>query len=169
MKSLRHWVRSLHWTRCQYLPFRVLQCLFSYKVNMSSMELNMFIVLMISSWLQWTIQFTPLVLEHAFSLICSGNGIIQHLFAFSCSHSQSLQCSFSPPPGTHNCWVGRGSMEWEIYLTRLHLTSSGNWTKTSSSWVKCPIHMHQTFLMCVMPQYSRLTSLKPIFKPRLAH
>ena len=25
-------------------------------------------------------------------------------------------------------WVGTGRLEWEVYLTRLHMTSTGNWT-----------------------------------------
>ena len=32
------------------------------------------------------------------------------------------------PPGTHYCWVCRGSMEWEVCPTLLHTTSSGNQT-----------------------------------------
>ena len=29
---------------------------------------------------------------------------------------------------THYCWVHRGSVEWEVCPTLLHVTSSGNWT-----------------------------------------
>ena len=29
----------------------------------------------------------------------------------------------SHPPGTHHPWVGRGSMEWDVYLTLLHMTA----------------------------------------------
>ena len=35
---------------------------------------------------------------------------------------------FFIPPGTHHCWVGRGSMEQEVCPTLLHMTSSGNRT-----------------------------------------
>ena len=35
---------------------------------------------------------------------------------------------FFVPPGTHHCWVGRGSMEWEVCLTLLLMTSTGNRT-----------------------------------------
>ena len=31
-------------------------------------------------------------------------------------------------PGTHHCWVGRGSIEFEVCPTLLHMISSGNWT-----------------------------------------
>ena len=31
-------------------------------------------------------------------------------------------------PGTHYGWVDRGSVEYEIYPTLLHMASTGNWT-----------------------------------------
>ena len=34
----------------------------------------------------------------------------------------------SRPPGTHYCWVGRGSKEQEVWLSHLHNTIGGNWT-----------------------------------------
>ena len=71
-------------------------------------------------WVQQTLQFTPLVLE--FFLIQS------HLLwgefsicALCCSCSQSLQLSFLVPPGTHHCWVDRGSVIWEACPTPLHI------------------------------------------------
>ena len=35
---------------------------------------------------------------------------------------------FFIPPGIHYCWVARGSIEWEVCLTLLHMTSSWNRT-----------------------------------------
>ena len=48
---------------------------------------------------------------------------------FCYSYSQSLQCGFFVPLGTHHCWVSRGSMEWKVCLTLLRMTSSGNQTQ----------------------------------------
>ena len=31
---------------------------------------------------------------------------------------------FFGPPGTHHCWVGRGSMEWEVCPTLVHMMTS---------------------------------------------
>ena len=31
-------------------------------------------------------------------------------------------------PDTHHCWVGRDTMEWEVYPTLLRMTSTGNRT-----------------------------------------
>ena len=43
----------------------------------------------------------------------------------------SLQLLIQPwicAPGTHNCWVDQGSVEYEVFPTLLHTTSTGNWT-----------------------------------------
>ena len=44
------------------------------------------------------------------------------------------------PPGTHHCWVCRGSIEWEVCLTLVQMTISGNWTIDISSFspTRCP-------------------------------
>ena len=52
---------------------------------------------------------TPLLLETYSFAISSPLGSFC-AFCFSCI--KSLQCSFFGPPGAHNCWVGKGSMEW---------------------------------------------------------
>ena len=39
---------------------------------------------------------------------------------------------FFVPPGTHYHWMDRGSIEWEVFPTLLHMTSSGN--RTSIHW-----------------------------------
>ena len=87
----------------------------------------MFIVL-IALWVQQTVQFTPLVLEHTlfYSLISSGDTSALGHSPADCS--QFLQCRFLIPPGTHHCWVGSCSMEWEICPTFLHMTRSWNRT-----------------------------------------
>ena len=57
------------------------------------------------------------------SLIYSGenSGHFLQLIPFTIFH-------LFVPPGTHYCWVGRGSMEWEVCLTLQQMTSSGNQT-----------------------------------------
>ena len=49
--------------------------------------------------------------------------------ALCCSYSQSLQFSFLVPPGTHHCWVDRGSVIWEACPTPLHM--AGNVTRAA--------------------------------------
>ena len=44
-----------------------------------------------------------------------------------CRLRQSLRHNVRPP-GTNYCWVGKGSMKWEVCLTLLYMTSSGNRT-----------------------------------------
>ena len=58
--------------------------------------------------------------------------------ALCCSHmySQSLQFSFLVPPGTHLCWVDRGSMVWEVCLTPQHM--AGSITRTLVSKWRSP-------------------------------
>ena len=56
-----------------------------------------------------------------------------------CSCSQSLQFSFFPvPPGTHHCYVDRGSMEWEVWLALIHIASS--WNRALDLMILRPIH-----------------------------
>ena len=82
----------------------------------SMMKMCMFIV--------WYPQLRLLVLE--FSLIRS-HLVWGEFSAFSAANAIHNSLIFFPP-GTHHCWLGRGSMEWEVCLTLLHMTSSGNWT-----------------------------------------
>ena len=79
---------------------------------------------LISPWAQQTSQFTPLSLEN--SLIRS-HLLWGQFSAFSTANAIHNSPIFVPP-GTHHCWVGKGSMEWEVCLTLLHLTSGGNQT-----------------------------------------
>ena len=44
---------------------------------------------------------------------------------------QSIQAAWAThfrPSCTNHCWVGRGSMAWEVCLLPLHMTNSGNQT-----------------------------------------
>ena len=53
----------------------------------------------------------------------------------------SLQCIFLVPPGTHHCWVGRGSIEWKVcLLLLLDMTSSGNRAPDFFLSVDCTIY-----------------------------
>ena len=46
----------------------------------------------------------------------------------------------SRPPGSHHCWVGCCSMEWDVCLTLLHITSGGKSNLRSFwSWAQSPI------------------------------
>ena len=55
-------------------------------------------------------QFTPLVLEHhLYSLISSGENSACTHFAAAIANHYNLACFV--PPGTHFCWVDRGSRE----------------------------------------------------------
>ena len=67
-------------------------------------------------------QFTSLALTH--SLIQSYL-LWGEFSAFSASNAIHNSTIFIPP-GTHYCWVGRGSMEWEVCPTLLHMANSGN-------------------------------------------
>ena len=73
-------------------------------------------------WVQQTLQFTPLVLE----LFLMQSHLLWGEFSICalccCSYSQSLQFSFLVSPGTHHCWVDRGSVIWEACPTPLHMT-----------------------------------------------
>ena len=64
--------------------------------------------------------------KHSFTVL-SALGRIQ---CICCSYSQSLQFEilFFSSGTHHHCWVDRGSREWEVCLTLLHMTSNGSWT-----------------------------------------
>ena len=50
-------------------------------------------------------------------------------FPWQGGHQCSLQLLIQPwtsAPGTHYGWVDRGSMEYEVYPTLLHMASTGN-------------------------------------------
>ena len=53
---------------------------------------------------------------------------------FSSNYSQSLHHSFLIPPSTHQCCVGRTTIEWEVCLNLLHTTSSVIKPQTYWSW-----------------------------------
>ena len=90
---------------------------------------------MISPWVQQTLQFTSLVLE--ISLIRS-HLLWGEFSAFSAANTiHNVQCFI--PPGTNHCWVGRGSMEWEVCPTLLH---SAVEIEPQTFWrVQRPIHL----------------------------
>ena len=48
---------------------------------------------------------------------------MSYKYAGSLSHCHNFR-----PPGTHCCWVGRGSMKWQVCQILLHMTSSANRT-----------------------------------------
>ena len=94
-------------------------------------------------WGQQTLQFTPLVLE----LFLVQSHLLWEEFsicALCCSYSQSLQFSFLVPPGTHHCWVDRGSVIWEAYPTPLHMTGHVLPLCESCSWTTLPCLQYPT-------------------------
>ena len=69
-----------------------------------------------------------------YSLISSReNSAIAH---FATAIAISLEFNFFVPSGTYHCSVGRGSMEWDVCLTLLHMSSSGNGTRCICPWFK---------------------------------
>ena len=90
--------------------------------NKWKVNVNVYDYSAISPWVQQTSEFTPLALE--FSLIRSHRlwGEFSTFSAANAIHNSPIFV----PPGTHLCWVGRGSMEWEVCPTLLYITSSGN-------------------------------------------
>ena len=52
---------------------------------------------------------------------------IQHIHHQVCGQLEPLRHHFCPP-GTHHCWMGRGSMEWEVCPRLLYMKSNGNQT-----------------------------------------
>ena len=85
-----------------------------------NVNVNVYVYSLISPWVQHTSQFTPLVLEISYT-------VLSPLGRYSAHFLQLMQLTilqFFILPGIHHCWVGRGSMEWEVCPT--HMTSSGN-------------------------------------------
>ena len=72
--------------------------------------------------------YTPSVETLSYSLISSGENSAHFLQLMPFT---ILQFTFhqSVTSGTHHCWVGRDSVEWEVSPTLLHKTSSGNQTQ----------------------------------------
>ena len=89
-----------------------------------NVNVNVYIYSLMSVSVQQTSQFTPLVLE--LSLIWS-RFLLGEFSSFSVANAIHNSPIFVPPC-THHCWVDRGSMEWKVCLTLLHMTSSGNGT-----------------------------------------
>ena len=58
-----------------------------------------------------------------YGLISSGENLVHFLQLMPLPIFQ-----YFVPPGTRHCWVGTGSMGWEVCPTLLHMTSSGCWT-----------------------------------------
>ena len=117
---------------------------------------------LISTWVQQTLQFIALVLELSllYGLISSGENSVHflQLMPFTIFN-------FFVLPGTHYYiyWVGRGSMEWEVCPTLLHMTME-QWesnarpsdfnSNTLSTWPHAPIYtliMKET--LTVQPLY----------------
>ena len=74
------------------------------------------------------LEFPPVVLEHTplQSHLLWGEFNIWAL-CYCCTQS------LIAPPGTHHCWVGRDSMEWEVCPTLLYMTSGINQTSDVES------------------------------------
>ena len=68
---------------------------------------------------------TPLVIERTFSW---PHLLLGELGAHSAARDSHCNAVLFAPSGTHYCRVDRGNMEWDICLTLLHISSSGNWT-----------------------------------------
>ena len=49
------------------------------------------------------------------------------------------------PPGTHHPCVGEGSMEWEVYVTLPHMTSTGN--STPNLLILSPCNSQRTIFL----------------------
>ena len=83
----------------------------------------------------WIYMFIYIILiSHEFSRLYNFHPWHLNSFFFS-SYSQSLQCSILVPQGTHHCWVD--SINWEVCLTLLHMTTSGN--RTPGLWILSPM------------------------------
>ena len=81
-----------------------------------------------SPWVQRTEQFTPLVMEYTL-LQSHLLGEILAFMPFAAAKDIPYSLAYFVPLGTHQCWVGRGSMEWKFFCPiLLHTTSSGNQT-----------------------------------------
>ena len=92
--------------------------------SITHVNVNVCVYGLISPWVQQTSQFTLLVLE--LSLIWS-HVLWGEFSTFSAANAIHNFPIFTPP-GIHHCWVGRGSMEWEVCPTLPHKTSCGNRT-----------------------------------------
>ena len=106
--------------------------------SLVNVNINVYVYRLISPWVQQTLQFTSLVLE--LSLIRSH--LLEGEFsAFSSANVMHSCPFFFVPSGIHHYWVTRGSMEREVYLTLLHMTSSGNRTPDLQilSATPCPL------------------------------
>ena len=101
-------------------------------------NINVYVYNLISPWVHQTAQFTPLVWE--LSLIRSHLPCLLSAFNFlQLMPFITPQFSFHQVP--HHCWVGRGSMEWEVCPTLLYLwPAMGIEPQTFWSWVQHPIH-----------------------------
>ena len=93
-------------------------------LNYINKNVNVDVYSLIALWVQQTLQFTTLVLKISLirSYLLWGNYVhFLQLMPFTIFQ-------FFVPSGIHHCWVGRGTMEWEVCPTLLHMTTSGNWT-----------------------------------------
>ena len=93
-----------------------------------SINVNVHVYRQISTWIQQTVQFTPLLLEHTFySLISSGKNSAFGNFAAAAANHYNLAFLFHQVP--YHCWVRRGSVDWEVCPTLLNMTSNFNRTQ----------------------------------------
>ena len=75
------------------------------------------------SWTHFMSMRLPLVLEHTLlqsHLVWENSAFVILLHAAIANH---YRLAFFVPPGTHHCWVDRGSMEWDVCPTLLHMTN----------------------------------------------
>ena len=88
-----------------------------------NINVNVNVYSLISPCVQLSLQLAPLVLKlsHIQPHLLWGEFSICSL---CCSCNQSLQFSFLVPPGTHHCWVDRGSMIRKACPTSLHMVGS---------------------------------------------
>ena len=69
---------------------------------------------------------------------------------------------FFVPPGTHYCWVSRGSMEWEVCPTLLHMATH------DQQWESNPRPSDLISTWQQAPKVSGFLKLSPFFSPFLS-
>ena len=88
-------------------------------------NVNAYVYGLISLWVQQTSQcYTPGIWNSLLHGLISSGGEFSAFSAANAIHNSPIFVL----PGTHHCWMGRGSMEWEVCPTLLHMISSGNRT-----------------------------------------
>ena len=80
-------------------------------------------------WMWYAYEFSRLHNLHPWcrSSLLYVSSLVGEFSTFSAANAIHNSSIFVPP-GTHHCWVDRSSMKWEVCLTLLHMTSSGNLT-----------------------------------------